>query len=140
MERTFGLDELMPPWVADAAWQRTADAVFKALALDGCLTLHPGQSQQAAFKAAFGTVRHIFAGPKSSDPALKLARTPADVGYKDLGHKQLLSYKSGPWLPGTMNSLEHSVLQKVLHDLRVCSIVSSGAAGASFGASCAATT
>ena len=140
MERTFGLDELMPPWVADAAWQRTADAVFKALALTGCLTLHPGQSQQAAFKAAFETVQSIFAGSKSSDQALKLARTPADVGYKDLGHKQLLSYKSGPWVPGTMFRNQHNILQKVLDALRVCSKVSLVAVGAGFGASRAAVT
>jgi len=102
------LNELVPPAVTDSAWQRTADSAFKALALSGCMTvqLRGGGRHQAALQAAYDLLRSQPLPLSSPDQA-------GGVGCKDLGYKQVLTYKSGPWPVDALSGQQQSILQKV---------------------------
>ena len=115
MQHTVHFETLEPPWVADEAWQETADTVFKALAIHGCLTLQlkAGGRHLSALQEAFACVRDMFTDQALCSERLCAAGEAADVGLQDLGYKQVLDYRSGPWPAGTQGAQQHSILQKV---------------------------
>jgi len=116
MQRAVPLEELLLPWAADdKAWQQAADDVYKALARKGCLTLQlqRGARHLAALQAANTCVRGVFEGQPAEPRMLVASGAPPDVGVKDLGYKQVFTYKSGPWQEGMISNEQHSTLQKV---------------------------
>ena len=116
MQRAVQLEQLQLPWAADdQAWQHAADDVYKGLARKGCLTLQLPRDgrHKAALQAAYACVRDVFEGQPPEARALGASGAPPDVGTKDLGYKQVFTYKSGPWLEDTLRREQHSTLQKV---------------------------
>ncbi|GAB4819766.1 hypothetical protein N2152v2_006812 [Parachlorella kessleri] len=117
MQRAVHQEELPLPWATDdKAWQQAADDVYKALARNGCLTLQlqSGARHLAALQTAYASVRDIFEAQPVEAKAPSAPGAAADVGCKDLGYKQVLTYKSGPWQANTISVEQHITLQKAM--------------------------
>jgi len=106
MPLTVQLNELVPHSVTDLAWQRTSDAVFEALALNGfaIVQLRVGGRHQAALQAAYDLFRRQPSAPSAPDHAGRVA-------WEQLGLKQVLTLNSGPWQAGALDSQQRSGLQ-----------------------------
>ncbi len=108
------LEELIPPWVADEAWQQTSDSIFKSLAVECGLTLQlPGGGLHlGAMQAAHACSKDLQNHPALGARAFSTPGASLGAGWRGRGYQQEFSYQSGPRPAGDLSSQQHSALQK----------------------------
>ncbi len=118
MAQEFYLPDIRPSWACNDWWQRSADSLFAKLATMGYAIVQlPRQgTQTSGLSAAHG---ELFARDglfeKSIDEKLRIRvyNSESDCGYKDLGPKQCITYRSGPWVPDGLSAAQHAAFHNV---------------------------
>ncbi|GAB4819768.1 hypothetical protein N2152v2_006814 [Parachlorella kessleri] len=116
MPHVHTLEELIPPWVADEAWQQTSDSIFKSLAKEGGLTLQLPKSglHQSAMQAAYACSKDLVNHPALGAQAPRTPGASLGEGWMGEGYQQEFSYQSGPRPAGDLGSQQHSTWHKAM--------------------------